>query len=181
MTSVDSDLVENLAHHDDYLTARELVQYLERHHPVEGPGVPRDLVEAYAEELDYDPHRLATSLDDRTTDSPTWQPGDRVYRIEGNLSIYPASWHERLADTTDLSRFVEVMLESVAAPDGVEVERGDLGVRQDDLITAVEIIAEIGRGEAHGLLRDQRVAGDIVLYAFQNPEEVVRLPEEDSE
>ena len=75
MASVDPDLVENLAHHDDYLTIRELVRYLERHHPVEGPGVPGDLIEAYAEELDYDLDRVRTALDDRLTDSRSWRPG----------------------------------------------------------------------------------------------------------
>jgi hypothetical protein len=108
--------------HDEDFTARELVRYLERHHPVEGLGVPRDLVEAYAEELDYDLDRLRTSLDDRLTDSRTWQSGERLYEIDGNVSIYPASWHERLADTTDLSEYVAVMLESVRAPAGVEVD-----------------------------------------------------------
>lgn len=181
MVSVDPDLAENLSNHRESLSAREFVRYLERHHQAEGPGVPRELVEAYADELDYDRDRLTTSLDDRSTDSPTWQPGDRLYRIGGNLSIYPRSWHDRLADTTDLSEFVEVMLESVKAPEGVEVERGDLGVTQDHLITAVEIIAEMDRDDIHDLVKDQRVAGDIVLYAFQNPEEIVRLPKESVE
>lgn len=181
MVSIDPDLVANLSHHDEYLTASQLVQYLERHHPVEGPGVPRSLVEAYAEELDYDPDRLRTSLDDRLTDSPTWQPGDRLYEVDDYVSIYPASWHERLADTTDLSKFVEVMLESVKAPEGVSVDRKRLGVSQDDLKTAVEIIAEMDRGDVTDLLKDQRVDGTVVLYAFQNPEEVVRLPEESLE
>lgn len=178
MAEPDPDLVENIAHHDEYYTARELVRYLERHHPVEGPGVPRDLVEAYAEELEYDPDRLRASLDHRLTDARTWQPGDRLYEVEGNLSIYPPSWHERLAESTDLSKYVEVMLESVKAPEGVEVARSDRGVTQDDLITAVEIIAGMDRDSVQELLTDQRREGMVVLYAFQNPEEVVRLPEE---
>ena len=181
MTAVDSDLANELSHHDDYFTARELVQYLERHHPVEGPGVPRDLVEAYADELEYDRERFDTSFEDRLTDARSWQPGDRLYRVGENVSIYPPAWHERLADTTDLSEYVDVMLESVRAPDGVEVERADLGVSQDDLLTAVEIIAELDRGEARKRLRNQRLEGSLVLYAFQNPEELVRLPKDDSE
>jgi len=178
MASVDSDLVESLSRHNEYLTARELVRYLERHHPVEGPGVPRDLVEAYAEALDYDADRFASSLDDRVTDARTWQPGDRVFEVDGNLSIYPASWHEELADTTDLSDYVEVMLESVRAPEGVTVDEDRLGVKQNDLVTAVEIIGKIDHGRARRLLRSQRLDGSIVLYAFQNPEEIVRLPED---
>lgn len=181
MASVDSDLVERLAHHDDYLTARELVQYLERHHPVEGPGVPRGLVEAYAEELDYDRDRLLGSLDDRLTDARTWQSGERLYGVGDNVSIYPPAWHERLADTTDLSNYVEVMLESVRAPEGVEVDRDRLGIKQDDLLTAVEVIGDVDRSAARDLLRSQRLDGSLVLYAFQNPEEIVRLPEESIE
>ena len=181
MVSVDSDLANELSHHDDYFTARELVQYLERHHPVEGPGVPRDLVEAYADELDYDRDRFDTSLDDRLTDARSWQSGNLLYRIDGNVSIYPAEWHDRLADTTDLAEYVEVMLESVRAPDAVEIEREDLGVSQDDLLTAVEIIGELDRGEARRLLKNQRLEGALVMYAFQNPEELVRLPSDGGE
>ncbi|WP_135828624.1 hypothetical protein [Halorussus halobius] len=178
MPSVDPDLVDRLARHDEYFTAKDLVRYLERHHPVEGPGVPRDLVEAYAEELDYDRDRFETSLDDRLTDAETWQPGERLYEVDGDLSVYPPSWHQQLADTTDLAAYVEVMLESVRAPEGVEVERDRLGIRQADLLTAVEIIADVDRSRAAQMLRDQRLAGDVVLYAFQNPEEIVRLPED---
>lgn len=181
MTAVDPDLVERLANHDDYLTARELVQYLERHHPVEGPGVPPDLVESYAEELDYDRDRLMDSLDDRFTDARTWQPGERLYEVGDNVSIYPPAWHEELADTTDLSSYVEVMLESVRAPEGVEVDRDRLGIKQDDLLTAVEIIGDVDRSAARDLVRNQRLEGSLVLYAFQNPEEIVRLPEESVE
>jgi len=181
MASVDTDLANEISHHDDYFTARDLVEYLERHHPVEGPGVPRDLVEAYADELNYDRERFDTSLDDRLTDARSWQPGDRLYRIDGNVSVYPPLWHERLVDTTDLADYVDVMLESVKAPEGVEVDRSDLGVSQADLLTAVEIIGEIDRGEAKSLLKNQRLEGSIVLYAFQNPEELVRLPNEERE
>lgn len=178
MVSVDPNLVERLAHHDEYLTARELVQYLERHHPVEGPGIPRDLVGSYAEDLDYDRDRLLGSLDDRLTDARTWQSGERLYDVDGNVSIYPPAWHEQLADTTDLSKYVEAMLESVKAPEGVEVDRNRLGIQQDDLLTAVEIIGGVDRSVARDRLRNQRLEGSLVLYAFQNPEEIVRLPEE---
>lgn len=181
MVSVDPDLVEQLTPHDEYFTVRGLVQYLERHHAVEGPGVPRDLVTAYVEELEYDSDRFESSLDDRLTDARTWHPGERLYRVGENVSIYPPSWHERLADSTDVSEYVEVMLESVAAPEGVEIDRGKLGIVQDDLLTAIEIIAETDRASARELVRKQRLEGRVVLYAFQNPEEIVRLPEERGE
>lgn len=181
MVSVETDLANELSHHDEYFTARELVRYLERHHPVEGPGIPGDLLEAYADELDYDRDRFDASLQDRLTDARSWQSGNRIYRIGDNVSIYPQSWHERLADTTDLAEYVEVMLESVRAPDGVEMDRDDLGVAQDDLLTVVEIIGGMDRGEARSLLKNQRLEGAIVMYAFQNPEELVRLPKNGGE
>ncbi|UPV74120.1 hypothetical protein M0R89_16465 [Halorussus limi] len=181
MTAVDTDLADELSRHDEYFTARELVEYLERHHPVEGPGVPRDLVEAYADELEYDRERFDTSFEDRLTDARSWQPGNRLYRVSENVSIYPPSWHEQLADTTDLSDYVDVMLESVRAPEGVEVARGDLGVAQDELLTAVEIIGDVDRSTSKNLLKNQRLEGSLVLYAFQNPEELIRLPKEESD
>lgn len=49
---------------------------------------------------------------------------------------------------------------------------------QEDLLTAIEIIAALDRGAARELLRKQRLEGAVVMYAFQNPEEIVRLPEE---
>jgi len=70
------------------------------------------------------------------------------------------------------------MLKSVRAPTGVEIDRDRLGIAQDELLTAVEIVAGLDRSAATRLLREQRLDGSIVLYAFQNPEEVVRLPEE---
>lgn len=178
MTAVDPDLVSDLAGHDRSLTLTGLVRYLERHHPVEGAGVPRDLVEAYAEELDFDPDRVATAFDDRLTDARTWQSGDRLYRVGDRVSIYPPDWHERLADTTDVSEFVAAMLESVRTPEGVEVDGSALGIAQAELLTAIEIIAEVDRETAHDLLADQRREGTVVMSAFQNPEEVVRLPRE---
>jgi hypothetical protein len=45
-------------------------------------------------------------------------------------------------------------------------------------LTTAEIIGEMDRGQATDLLQKQRLAGDVVLYTFQNPEEIVRLPED---
>lgn len=70
------------------------------------------------------------------------------------------------------------MLESVRAPEGVEIDRNRLGIKQDDLLTAVEIVGNVDRSAARDLLRSQRLEGSLVLYAFQNPEEIVRLPED---
>ncbi|MFB6107908.1 MAG: hypothetical protein ABEJ82_03580 [Haloplanus sp.] len=177
MVTVDDALVSDLSEHDEYVTARTLVETLERNHVAEGPGVPREVVDAYAEALEFDRERFDRSLAARVTEGRTWQPGDRIYEVDGNLSIYPESWHERLADTTDLVDYVEVMVESVRAPAGVEVPRDELGVVQEKLITAVEIIGGLDRNAVRGLIKKHRLDGTLVLYAFQNPEELVRLPE----
>jgi len=140
-------------------------------------SVDPELVEAYADELDYDRERFDASLDTRLTDSRNWQPGERLDDLDGTVSIYPASWHERLADTTDLAAFVEVMLESVRAPVGVEIDRDRIDIAQDEVLTAAEISGGMNRSAATRLLREQRLDGSLVLYAFQNPEEIVRLPE----
>lgn len=64
------------------------------------------------------------------------------------------------------------------APEGVEIDEDRLGIAQDELLTAAEIVGGMDRSEANRLLRRQRVDGSLVLYAFQNPEEIVRLPED---
>lgn len=178
MASVDSDLVSDLARHDSAMTLTELVRYLERHHPVEEPGVPRTLVETYSDELDYELDRIASAFENRLTDARSWQPGDRLYRIGENVSIYPPDWHERLAQTTDVSAYIAVMTASVRAPEGVEIDEQQLGVTQADLLTAMEIIAGVDREEARRSLQSQRREGRVVMAAFMNPEEVVRLPRE---
>lgn len=176
MASVDQDLVSDLARHDSAMTLTQLVRYLERHHPIEGPGVPRAVVEAYADELDYDSDRIAASFEDRLTDARGWQPGNRLYRVGENVSIYPPDWHERLAETTDVSEYVSAMVGSIRTPDGVEIDEVQVGVSQADLLTAIEIIAGVDRETARRSLQSQRREGRVVMSAFMNPEEVVRLP-----
>ena len=178
MVSVDTDLVNALADDDEYLTARGLVEYLERHRVDDPPGVSRDHVRAYAEALEYDVDRLLDSMESRLTTAERWRPGDRLYETGENVSVYPPAWHERLRGSTDLAAYVRVMLDSVRAPDGVHVDRNALGVAQEDLITALEVMAGVDRNAARGLIKEQRLAGNVVLYAFQNPEELVRLPDD---
>ncbi|WP_266079682.1 hypothetical protein [Haladaptatus caseinilyticus] len=170
MPTVDERLVEDIAEHDRYYHIEDFVTYLERHLDDE-PGVSMDHLHAYADALGYSRERTEELLDERLTDSMTWVSDDVFYRMGDNISIYPLSWHERLADTLDIADYVRVMLESR------ELSEGDAGIPQPDVLTALEIIANIDRKEGEELLRKQRKQGDIVIYAYQNPEDIVRLPE----
>ncbi len=176
MAVVDERLVEDIAEHDRYYRIEDFVTYLERHVHSDDPGISIERLHAYADALGYERERTDELLEERVTDSMTWVSDDVFYRMGDSISIYPLSWHERLAGSRDLSEYVRVMLESREAA-GEEIPEGERGIPQHDILTALEILAAIDRTEGEELIRKQRHRGDIVIYAYQNPEDIVRLPQ----
>ncbi|WP_227356199.1 hypothetical protein [Haladaptatus salinisoli] len=67
------------------------------------------------------------------------------------------------------------MLEEKTA--GGQSPRAQQGIPQRDLFTAIEIFADLDRAMAEKLVEQQRRDGAVVIYAYQNPEDIVRLPE----
>ncbi|WP_435159327.1 hypothetical protein [Haladaptatus sp. DFWS20] len=176
MAVVDERLVEDIAEHDRYYRIEDFVTYLERHVHDDEPGVSMGVIHAYADALGYERERTAELLDERLTDSMTWVSDTVFYRMGDSISIYPLSWHERLDGSLDLADYVRVMLKGREAA-GEEFPTGERGIPQKDILTALEIFTDIDRKEGEELLRKQRQQGDIVIYAYQNPEDIVRLPQ----
>ncbi|MCO8253626.1 hypothetical protein NKF26_07410 [Haladaptatus sp. AB618] len=176
MVVVDNRLVDDLSLRDREYEIDDFVRYLERHHHGEKPGLSRERIDAYADALDYDKDRTNALLEERLMDSETWMPGNNLYRVEGNVSIYPPSWHEQLDDTIDLVEYVRVMLAEKEAKTG-RLNPAQRGVPQPDMLTAIEIFADLDREMGEQLLQKQRQEGSIVIFASQNPEDLVRLPE----
>ena len=176
MVIVDERLVDELSHRDREYEIDDFVKYLERHHHGEEPGISRERIDAYADALGYDRERTNALLEERLTDSETWTPGNNLYRVGENVSIYPPSWHEQLDDTIDLDEYVRVMLAEKEAKRGRPTP-AQQGVPRPDILTAIEIFADLDREMGEQLLQKQRQEGAIVILASQNPEDLVRLPE----
>ncbi|WP_423743432.1 hypothetical protein V5735_10240 (plasmid) [Haladaptatus sp. SPP-AMP-3] len=175
MVIVDEKLVDDLSLRDREYQIDDFVTYLERHHHGEEPGISMECLDAYADALGYDRDRTHALLEERLTDSSTWTPGNNLYRVGENVSVYPPSWHEQLSDTIDIAEYVRVMLEEKVAATG-RLPPARRGVPQPDVLTAIEIFADLDREMGEDLLKKQRQEGSIVVFASQNPEDLVRLP-----
>jgi len=176
MVIVDEQLVDDLSLRDREYQIDDFVRYLERHHHGDEPGISMERLDAYANALGYDTEHTHVLLEERLTDSTTWTPGNNLYRVGDNVSIYPPSWHEQLTDTIDLAEYVRVMLAEKIEVSG-RLPPARRGISQPDILTAVEVFADLDREMGEDLLKQQRQKGSIVIYASQNPEDLVRLAE----
>lgn len=179
MVTVDERVVDDISLRERHYRIEDFVTHIERHHHGDEPGISMALIDAYSDELGYDRDRTNALVEEHLTDSETWEPGINLYRVGENVSVYPSEWHERLADTIDVDEYVRVMLESRRPPDGSEPNRAQWGIPQQEVLTAIEIMTGLGRDRGEELLGKQRREGNIVIYAYQNPEDLVRLPEAD--
>lgn len=139
-----------------------IVRFVERHHPEYHPGVPEGLVDAYAAALDNDPEAENRNIGARLVDGDVWQSDEAYYRIGDNVSAYPASWHDRYAETESLAALVEIMDEQM----GRDIVR-------NELLLALESIAGIERRRADGMLTAARRRGDVIVEPYTNPEAFV--------
>lgn len=177
MVEVDNRIVDDVSIHDESYVATDLIRMLERQLAESRPGVPRDVVEAYANALGYDRARLDGEIDERLVDGDTWRPGGRIYRVGDNLSAYPASWHAAVADPSDLRGLIRVMADQVTHAEGIEMTVTWEGVSQRSLLLAVEAMTGLDRTEGRRILHGHRDRREIHLSAFQNPEATIRLVE----
>lgn len=177
MVEINKQIVDDLSLRERHYQIDDFVEHIERHHHGDKSGVSKELIDAYSDALGYERERTDALLEAHLTDSTTWESGTNLYRIGNNVSIYPLSWHERLDDTIDIAEFVRVMLESRRSPDGDKLSRNQWGIPQGEILTAIEIMTDLDRKMGEELLQKQRQQGKIVIYAFQNPEDLVRLPE----
>lgn len=180
VTELHDAVLEEAAERGERLLVEEFVELAERRH--DGPGVPESVLDDYLEELsgesDVDAAALRSLLDDRRTDSETYENADAVYEVgDGRLSAYPAAWHERLDADDSLAAFVATMTGSMDEPPR---SGASSGVAETDLVDAAVTLGDRSRADARGeleALRDQSVLAE---SADQHPRAGVTLgPEAD--
>lgn len=168
-------VIDEAGERSKYLTATEFLDLVERGHPTDAPGVERSTFEAYAEQLDeetptVDADGLRESLDERTTDDEEWVDDETVYRLgDGRISLYPASWHERLGGESDPRAFLRTFSETGAF---------EAGVPESTLIDAMAVVGNADRETAKGNLEALRERGEVVEGADQHPDANVYLAED---
>ncbi|WP_101295669.1 hypothetical protein [Halegenticoccus soli] len=163
--AVDEAVLAELREHETQ-HGPHIVRVLERHHPEYHPGIPLELLNAYAERLGYDVELSDRDIERKTVDDAAWRDEDVYYRIGGNISAYPPSWHERFDEEETLRSLVEIMRE----------QTGKDAIERDDLLLAVESIAGLTRPESDGMLTEARERGELEVEPYQNPEALVFLP-----
>lgn len=163
--------------------SREFVTLLERHH--DGPGVDRDVVEAYLSALASDPEtgnvdRLRESVEDRIVDGEGWVDDRALYRLDGDrVSTFPARWHDELGGTDDLLAYVRFIIEEVG-PDSFVTGGAGRGIPEQVLLDAAEVVGGLDREEAKERLQRRRDAGDLAEDVDQHPAAEVYPTEDDS-
>ena len=147
------------------MSTADFLRYIEEYHHEDEPGVPRELVERYAERLadqrrvSFDAESIIGSLDKRLTDDETWTK-NALYMVDSDrVSTCPLRWHRELKGTTDLAKFVAVMQKGVDLPDQVP------GVRREQVLNAATVLSKIDRETASDRLQTQRREGDITSKA----------------
>ncbi|MFB6165921.1 MAG: hypothetical protein ABEJ31_12245 [Haloarculaceae archaeon] len=175
--------LDELLNSGRYLYPTHVVGVIERFHAVEGPGVPRETVLAYANAVldrlgrraPYGPERFAALLDARLVDAEVWLP-NALYAVgPGRLSVFPSRWHRRLAGVRDPVQYVGVIGEDLAIARGADVNGPLPPVPRRLLVEAMMALGGVDRPTAGGLLREARRTGRVRIEPDQNPEADVWL------
>ncbi|WP_440010524.1 hypothetical protein [Halomicrococcus sp. SG-WS-1] len=179
MVELHDEVIAKANDRGEMMSAADFLRFIEEYHHEGGPGVPRELVEAYAERLadqeraSFDADALVGSVDERLTDDETWTK-DALYAVGADrISTCPLRWHEELQGTTDLSEFVAVMQKGVDMPDRAP------GVRREQVLDAATVIAGIDRETARERLQAQRRDGNVASKAGQSRNANVYVPDEE--
>lgn len=171
------------------LTIAGFLETVERLHPHDRPGVDRETLDAYIEELEqshssgYDADTLRERLEGEITDSETWEGEKKLYRQgDDRFSVYPQTWHERLGGSDDIPRYVAFLQEEV--PDFKhDIGRGGAGqgIPEQPLLEVVSVVGRIDYEEAKARLEELREEGVLAEDADQHPDAGVVLAEDHDE
>lgn len=178
-------VIEQAEREGESLLVGELVLYIERYHDDERPGVSRDLLDAYVENLSEKnfftrgPDNVVEQIEDRTDDSETWVGENSFYRVgTDRVSNFPKRWHEQLGPDDDLRTFVRVMTEDIeTSPHGTDRGGQGTGVPQQMLLDAATVLGDYDRGDAKTELEEFRDQDELVMDADMNKEGRVQLSE----
>ncbi|WP_135822865.1 hypothetical protein [Halostella litorea] len=181
MVELSDHVVGEFGHRGDSLLVDEFLSLIERHHPTDGPGVDRSVVEAYAATLDergvsqLDGDVILERVESKRTDSGTWVDDDAIYDIgDGRVSTFPAAWHDRLGGSTDVVAFVEFLTDREAS---IGQGGAGAGVPEELLLDVVAVVGGLDREDAKAKLEELRRSGPLAEDADQHPNARVRLEE----
>ena len=183
MEELDRDAVAEIDRRRDSLATREFVSLVERHHPREEPGVPRDALDAYVEEWAGASGTISVPqvtgwIDERLTDEATWVD-DALYGVgAGHVSVFPAGWHEALDGEDDLREYVRFVLgEESGYRNAAGQHHAGAGVPRALLVEAAVVLGGLHRADVLDQLKSRRRAKELEVHPDQNPEAEVSLPE----
>lgn len=187
MAEINQQVVADARQRGETLTSRELLLLIERYHRTTGPGVDRELIDAYDdavaddEAIPFTEGQFREEVDHHLGDED-WAGTDTFYPVgEDRISAFPAEWHDTLEDSTDLRAYVDVIEESMADADtAADAPGGGLGtgVPEELLIDAAAAIGGLDRETAKDRLERHRNDGELVQDADQHPDARVYLSEE---
>lgn len=186
MTEADERVLDRI---NQTLRLDGLLVLIERYHSHARPGVPRETLDRYAEPFSAsvggqpDVDAFHEEVDSRLTDSRTWSGKDSIYRLDsGRISRYPATWHDRLGDTTDVRRYV-AFLQEEASEFKSDIGQGGAGpgIPEQPLLDAIAVIGRTDRDEVKTELAELRDRGEIAEDADQHPNPGVVLADEQGE
>lgn len=175
MVETREEVVEELDSHSETMRLEDFVRIVENHQPVEEPGVDRETLAAYAEEVYFDVDLSA--IDERVVDADEWTAGDHFYAVgDGRISVYPPDWHEALAGTTDLKEVIRVIQTETTETEGEMQEAvTDEGVPEQKVLRVAETVAGIDRETARDRLKELRQSGEIEEFPSQHRNPTIRL------
>lgn len=184
-TELDEYVIDVAESEGEGLLFGELVLYIERYHPDDRPGVDRELLEGYIENLaaknvfGRDAEFVFAQIDERTADSETWVKKDAFYRVgTDRISNFPKRWHERVDAADDLRTLVKVLTEDIeTSPHGTDTGGKGTGVPQQLLLDAATVLADYDRDDAKTELEEWRDRGELVMDADMHREGRVQLSE----
>ncbi|WP_267643628.1 hypothetical protein [Haloarchaeobius amylolyticus] len=183
MVSLDSRTLDSLFQRGRWLTFPDFVRIVEGGHPHDEPGLPRAVLDAYAQALVDDLGGAAPftveALERRIQRHLTDDGWSRltVHEVgDDRISYYPPAWHDKLTDETDPREYVAVMQEDVDPTAADASSRFHPRVPKEHLLNAMVVLGGMSRQGATERIDDLRKRGELLVYPFQNPEADVLLP-----
>jgi hypothetical protein len=184
MTNINESIVSEAENRNQNLLAEELVGLIETYHPHENPGVSRETVAQYSEALtdgaedSFDRGAFDETVDSRLTDATAWVDGDTLYTVNDNrISIYPASWHEALAQSTDVREHIRFLRDDAEDFEIFGSRGTGYGIPESELIDIVAVVGQADPNAVKTRIEDLRDRGEIVEGLDQHPDARVRIAE----
>lgn len=183
MTETDERVLDRI---NQTLRLDGLIVLVERFHSHTQPGVSRETVDRYAEPFSAsigegpDVDAFHEEVDSRLTDSRTWSGGDSLYELgSGQISRYPAEWHDRLGGTTDVRRYVKFLQEEVPEfKDDIGQGGAGPGIPEQPLFDVIAVVGRTDRDEVRAKVAEFRDRGEIAEDADQHPNAGVVLSDD---